>query len=256
VIHTGKGKYSPVFFLAVAAWVTLVWILSELGGWQLRRAAEKQQLMDAYQARISLDPVSWTQLEKNGESDARYRRVRIRGQFDGLRQFLLDNQVQHRQAGYHVLTPFLIENTDRYILVNRGWIPQGASRERLPALSEPQGIRELTGMLDHFPSTGLRLKGAEIATEGWPSVLQRLDSDRIAARLGKPVYALQLLLDPGVEEAYAREWRPADLMPEKNKGYAFQWYSLAALTAGYAILWGWRRGSPRTSLRRDEENGG
>lgn len=243
MIQTGKGKYNPVFFVAVAVWVMLVWTLAELGRWQLRRAAEKQNLMDIYQARVSLEPVSWKQLEENGESDPRYRRVRVHGQFDGSRQFLLDNQVQRRQAGYHVVTPFLVEKSDRYILVNRGWIPQGASRAQLPVLSEPHGVRELIGMLDRFPSTGLRLKGAEIATEGWPSVLQMLDSDRIAARLGKPVYPLQLLLDPSVAEGYAREWRPPDLRPEKNKGYAFQWFSLAALTAGYAILWGWRSGS-------------
>lgn len=244
----GGHKYTPIFFLSLAVWLMLVWGLSELGMWQLRRAAEKQSLMEDYQSRVSLDPLSSTQLKECCTTDLRYRRVRIRGQFDGSHQFLLDNQVLRGHAGYHVLAPFWVENSDRYILVNRGWIPQGASREHLPVLTDPRGVRDLTGMLDNFPSTGLRLKGAEIATEGWPSVLQVLNAGSIAVRLGKPVYPLQLLLDPGVEEGYAREWRPADLVPEKNKGYAFQWFSLAALTAGYAILWGWRRVFRRVSV--------
>jgi surfeit locus 1 family protein len=249
VSATGKGKYTPLFFLTLAVWGALVWALCELGMWQLRRAAEKQNLIDLYQARISLGPVDWQQL---GESDVRYRRVRVRGQYDVSRQFLLDNQIMNQQAGYHVLTPFIIETTDQFILVNRGWIPLGASRERLPILSEPRGVRELTGLLDRFPSVGLRLKGAEMASEGWPSVVQMLDSQRIAARLGKPVHPMQLLLDDGMENGYAREWRPVNLMPEKNKGYAFQWFALAAVTAAYAILWAVRGGYRRKSAKTPE----
>lgn len=249
---TGRRKYTPLFFLALVVWLMLVWALSELGMWQLRRAAEKQSLMALYQVQAAVEPVSWKQMRESGESDPRYRRVRIRGQFDVSRQLLLDNQVLRGQAGYHVLTPFLIEGDERYILVNRGWIPQGASRAQLPTLSEPHGVRELSGLLDHFPAVGLKLKGAEIATEGWPSVVQVLDADRIAAQLGKSVYPLQVLLDKAVEEGYAREWRPLDLMPEKNKGYAFQWFALAALTAGYAILWVVRGGSRRMSAEVDK----
>lgn len=248
----GKRKYTPLFFLALVVWLMLAWALSELGMWQLRRAAEKQSLMARYQAQTTLAPLSWKQLQESGESDPRYRRVCISGQFDVSRQLLLDNQVLGGQAGYHVLTPFLIEGDDRYILVNRGWIPQGASRAQLPALSEPRGVRELSGLLEHFPAVGLRLKGAEIATEGWPSVMQVLDADRIAARLGKSVYPLQLLLDDTAEDGYVREWRRLDLMPEKNKGYALQWFGLAALTAGYAILWVVRGGSRRMSAEADK----
>ena len=248
----GKRKYTPLFFLALVAWLALVWALSALGLWQLRRATEKQSLMARYQAQATLEPVSWKQLQESGESDPRYRRVRITGQFEVSRQFLLDNQVLGGQAGYHVLTPFLIEGDDRYVLVNRGWIPQGASRAQLPSLSEPGGVRDLTGLLDHFPAVGLKLKGAEVATEGWPSLVQVLDADRISARLGKPVYPLQLLLDDTAANGYAREWRRLDLMPEKNKGYAVQWFGLAAVTAGYAILLVVRGGSRRTSAETDK----
>ncbi|HLF96823.1 MAG TPA: SURF1 family protein [Methylococcaceae bacterium] len=244
---TRTRKYTVLFFLALALWLVLVWALSELGMWQLRRAAEKQALMALYQARVEREPVTWRDLQADAASDARFRRVRIRGEYDVSRQFLLDNQVLGGEAGYHVLTPFLIDGGGPYILVNRGWIPLGASRAQIPALSEPRGTRELSGALERFPAVGLILKGAEIAGETWPSVVQVLDADRIGARLGKSVYALQFLLDAGVAEGYAREWRPLDLRPEKNKAYAFQWFSLAALTAGYAILWLVRGGARRKS---------
>jgi surfeit locus 1 family protein len=243
VSSAGARKYNLNFFLASVIWVMLVSALTSLGMWQLRRAEEKQGLMDAYRARVSLEPLDMQQLEGTRESDLRYRRAQIHGQFDVARQFLLDNQVHHRQAGYYVLTPFLVDGSDRYFLVNRGWIPLGSSREHLPSLSEPRGARVLTGMLDRFPAVGFKLKGAEIATGGWPSVVQMLDADKIAAKLGRPVFPLQILLDESAENGYAREWRPADLMPEKSKGYAFQWFSLAAVAAGYAILWGLRRNS-------------
>jgi surfeit locus 1 family protein len=99
----------------------------------------------------------------------------------------------------------------------------------------------VAGLLDRFPTVGLKLAGADVGTAGWPSVVQVLDAEKMGARLGKPVYPLQLLWEEAAAGNYPRDWRLPDLQPEKNRGYAVQWFALAALTAGYGLFWAVRK---------------
>ena len=62
-----------------------------------------------------------------------------------------------------------------------------------------------------------------------------------AAELGRalevelPAYQLQLGADE--PDGYLREWRAVESGPEKHMGYAFQWFSFAALACiFYALL--------------------
>src|SRR4030088_2095841 len=52
----------------------------------------------------------------------RFQRVRVTGQFDARRQFLLDNRPHGERTGYEVLTP-LERDDGRVLLVDRGWVP-------------------------------------------------------------------------------------------------------------------------------------
>ena len=53
---------------------------------------------------------------------AKYAHIEIQGHYIDAPQFLLDNQIDNQVLGYHVFTPFLIENLNTIILVNRGWV--------------------------------------------------------------------------------------------------------------------------------------
>jgi cytochrome oxidase assembly protein ShyY1 len=46
---------------------------------------------------------------------------------------LIDNMVKQRKAGYFVITPFALAGGG-WVLVNRGWVPLGASRAQRPAI--------------------------------------------------------------------------------------------------------------------------
>lgn len=213
-----------------------------LGLWQLRRADEKKALIAARELRSQDEPLRLTGTETCPD-ELRYRRVQVTGDYDADHQFLLDNQVHDQQPGYHVLTPLRIAGGSRAVLVNRGWVPLGVNRAELPDIRIRNRHVQVSGLADHFPEVGLRLKGAEIPGPGWPSVVQVPEPERLAERLGYPVLPYQVLLDSSEKEGYVRVWRETRLAPEKNQGYALQWFLFAAVAAILYIRYGLRAGS-------------
>jgi len=63
--------------------------------------------------------------------------LEVQGVFDDAHTILLDNRVMNGVAGYHVLSPLRIAGSELAILVNRGWLAAGRSRERIPLQPAP-----------------------------------------------------------------------------------------------------------------------
>jgi len=213
-----------------------------LGFWQLQRAHDKQALQAARETRSQAVPVVLTaalaaELE-------RFQPVEVSGDYDAARQFLLDNQILNHQVGYWVMTPLKIAGSDTAVLVNRGWLPRSADLSRLPELPMAKRQVRLRGTFDRFPRVGWKLQGADIPSAGWPAVVQVLDAEHLAQRLGYPVLPYQVLLDAGEDEGYARDWRAAGLDPTKNLGYAMQWFAFALAVL---LLYCWYGFKPKSS---------
>jgi surfeit locus 1 family protein len=112
--------------------------------------------------------------------------------------------------------------------VNRGWIPLGNSREELPQIPVDRDERTVTGRIKQPSPKGFTL-GAEEIRRGWPYRIQHVDIDRLASELGYPLLPLELLLDASQPDGYVRQWHPFTVFgPERNVGYAVQWFGLAA----------------------------
>lgn len=230
-------RFRPAWVPTVAVAVLLPLFVS-LGFWQLRRADEKTELMRQREARQS-EPVLRAAAFASEEN--RYRRVELDGELDADHQFLLDNQVFNQQAGYHVLTPLRIAGTGEAVLVNRGWVAVGADRRRLPEVALRQTQVHLSGVVDHFPGVGFKLKGAEIPAPGWPAVVQLLDAERLSERLGYRLLPYQVLLAADQPGGYARDWKQADLNPGKNRGYALQWFAFALVLSVLYVWFGFNK---------------
>ena len=124
------------------------------------RAREKQALIEAFDRgqQTSVDLGS-------GTVDAlrRYQHVTIRGHYDPSHQVLIDNMPSSAgQAGYRVLTPFVRPGSAKLLLVDRGWLPLGLSRARLPGVSVTGEPRETGGRLDQLPVPGVRIGTADV----------------------------------------------------------------------------------------------
>ena len=229
-VFAPRGWSIAVTALLLAAFVSL-------GYWQIGRYREKQGMVESFAAGSN------TSLELGAQSVAklpRYQHVRVRGTYDPSRQVLLDNMPSATgRPGYRVLTPLRRTGSDVLLMVDRGWVPLGATREDLPDVSVGSDAREVSGKLDQLPAPGLRLGDAAApGSAGWPRVLNFPTQPELEAVLDAPVEPRLLLLDPGAADGFEREWRPAMRFgPERHLGYAIQWFALAvALTVIFVAL--------------------
>jgi surfeit locus 1 family protein len=229
----GGRRWLPV----VLVWVTLA-VLVSLGFWQLDRADQKRRLSEDYAKRARSAVVTLGDQRVDVEA-WRFRRVRVAGAFEGAHQYLLDNQVHKGVAGYHVVTPFRLEDGSRVVLVDRGWVPQGADRSQLPSIALASSThRLLDAMVTYFPQPGLRIGLADGGATGWPRVIEYFDLAAMEQQLGADVLPFLLLLDPDEAGGFVREWAPAAtrIGPERHEAYAAQWFALAfALLTLYLI---------------------
>ena len=102
-----------------------------LGAWQINRANEKQDFLNIEAKRVN-ESVQIVSETPNDATTLRYKKATITGHFDTSKQFLLDNQIDAGKAGYFVFVPFKLANSNKAILVNRGWIPLVEPRATLP----------------------------------------------------------------------------------------------------------------------------
>jgi len=216
-----------------AATVLLLVLFVNLGRWQWGRAEFKQHLMTEFTRQS--ERVITLAGRSHAASLPRYARVEATGVWDGSRQFLLDNRTRDGRAGYEVLTPLWLGD-DRWLLVNRGWVPFTGYRDRLPDVAlgavSLQQVR-VRGRLDNLPVAGLIGGRAAPALAGaWPRLTSFPEERELAAALGVDTTRLEprvLLLDDAAPDGYLRGWRPFVKGPEQNWAYAIQWWSFAVL---------------------------
>ena len=132
-LSIGSRRFVPHAW-AVVLTAVLVAAFVSLGWWQIGRAHEKQALMESFErgagTSVALDAADIGELP-------RYQHVSAAGQYEPARQILLDNMPSSTgQPGYRVLTPLHREGAARILLVDRGWVPLGATRQQLPVVAE------------------------------------------------------------------------------------------------------------------------
>ncbi|HKE97144.1 MAG TPA: SURF1 family protein [Povalibacter sp.] len=222
-----RRRFSPSIFgtlLTIAA----VAVFARLGVWQLHRAEEKQVLL----AQFTAGTQSTVELNaSNATSLAAYQHVRMRGHYDPAHQVLLDNMPSQRgQTGFRVVTPFALEQGG-WILVDRGWVPLGATRADLPDVALNEQVDSITGRFDALPRPGVRLPAtAADPAAPWPRVMNYPKQSDVEAALGRELVAGLVLLDPDQPAGYERSWHAHfNMGPETHLGYAALWFAFAVV---------------------------
>jgi len=134
--------------------------------------------------------------------------------------------------GYHVVMPLRLEGSDRYVLVNRGWVARTVSRAELPAVSTPRTAVTVQGI-----ALVPRLRTLELSADVMEgSIWQNLTIERY--RSARPIAIQPFLIrqEGDAHDGLVREWEAPDFGIDKHYGYAFQWFALAAtILVFYAV---------------------
>ncbi|TAN67200.1 MAG: SURF1 family protein [Methylobacter sp.] len=218
-------------------YLCLLSVLLALGMWQLDRSEQKRVFLQLQEQAAATETLHLSTIIENNTEALRYRKVEVSGRYDVEHQFLIDNQISDGKAGYFVLTPLVLTGETKAVLVNRGWIPLNHDRSALPDLQINQAQAIITGRINNFPGVGIKLAGAETPTEGWPSVVQVVDSNVLAKKIGYPLFQFQVELAKELPDGFKREWHASTIMlPEQHTAYAVQWFALA-LTLTILFIW-------------------
>src|SRR5258707_10400774 len=234
-IRIGGWAFRPGVAPGIAA-VAFIALAISLGNWQTRRAQEKLELGRRLDEGAKGPALSVPSLRLDASALER-RRVSARGRFVTRATLLLDNKVLHGAAGYHVLTPLRLEGSeDLHVLVNRGWIAAG-ERSRLPVVPTPETVQTIEGIAV-VPSR----RFVELAPEAASGPLrQNLVPEREEKRLGLGLQPFVIEQTSAANDGLAREWERPDTGVDRHRGYALQWYSLAAPAAGLYVALSFKR---------------
>ena len=204
-----------------------------LGNWQAGRAAEKQALRDALERSLRAPPLELPATPVAADAYV-LKRVAARGRFVDQHTVYLDNKLRRGRAGYEVVTPLRLDGM--HVLVNRGWVPAGATRDALPEIRTPKGEVRIEGLaLARLP---------RVLEPGPPvsgKVRLNVDLGAFESETGMRLQPLVIEQHSPAPDGLVREWPRPDAGIEKHQSYALQWYGLAALAVLLFLGFSFRR---------------
>ena len=218
-------KFSPPLW-SILLTIAGMGLFLALGLWQLERAAFKDSVKLKFEQRLAQD---YQTLDSDDDlADVQYRKLKFSGRYENSQHFLLDNQVHKGRAGYQVITPLLLTDSDSIVLVNRGWAPWGDSREQLPEILPPRTPGEVSGIAFVPGEPALSLGGVKLSGN-WPQLIPYVDIAALRQQYSQQLLPMVLWMAPEQPGAYVRDWDPIWLPPEKSRAYAVQWFSFAVV---------------------------
>jgi cytochrome oxidase assembly protein ShyY1 len=166
--------------------------------------------------------------------------VRLRGSFVPDATVYLDNRMRESVAGFDVVGAISIGSGFPLVPVDRGWAARDLQdRNRLPAAQAPEGETTIEGLALAGMPRLLEL-GSE-PERRIPGIWQNLDLADFERVLGRRVARFVVQQTSDSPDGLRRDRPQPALGVDKHRGYALQWYSLAALIAVLTAWFGLRR---------------
>ena len=223
-----RKKFNPgvritIFFIIFAV------VFFSLGIWQIERGQTKTQIMSEFENKLTKEPIYL-----NAESK-KWDRVLVSGKWENKKQLLIDNVIHQGIAGYKVLTPLRIDETNKLILVDRGWIKQNKFRDQLPDIQIPDDFESVSGTLEQ-PELGLVLSD-ELISNNWPKISQTKNVELISKAYTEEIFPMILLADPLLKNSLEYiKITPTNMTPIKHYGYSSQWF-LMFIVLCFMYIW-------------------
>ncbi|ODT73082.1 MAG: cytochrome oxidase biogenesis protein Surf1,facilitates heme A insertion [Nitrosomonadales bacterium SCN 54-20] len=224
-------RFTPRLWSTVAA-IAVITIMVQLGNWQLSRAQEKESRQERLD-RLSQEPAITLPDHPVKLEDFQYHQVEARGEYVPGHTIYLDNKIYKGIAGYQIVTPLRIGNSEMHVLVNRGWIAATRDRSKLPEVATPDGKILVSGIATTAMQKTLELSPDQVSGQVW----ENLDLERYRSSTGLKLQPVMILQKDQANDGLVREWPRPDSGSGKNIGYAFQWFAMAfAVLIIYLVL--------------------
>ncbi len=214
-------KIHKGFFLLCSIFFILFLLLSS---WQVHRYYEKKILLNTYQSRFNQLPTPFTLIRN--EENLQFLSIAVDGEYDNASTMFVENQLHEGKLGFEVLTPLRIADSNKLLLVDRGWVPKQGST-LLPMITPVDTSQHITGYLKLFNEYQFILGKNIIAPDKKPLVMQRIDLQEISHVTKNEFYPYILRLDPEDANGFVREWVISSVLPERHIMYALQWLAFA-----------------------------
>jgi cytochrome oxidase assembly protein ShyY1 len=210
-----------------------------LSSWQWSRRAEAVAEIAKVEANYDAPPAQLGELlpELDSADDAvEWRPVELTGEYLVDEQLLVRNRPPDSSAGFELLVPLRLADGTVFI-VDRGWIPAGATVETADDVPEPPG-GEVTVIVRLKPGE------PEIPGRGAPDgQLATVRLQDVADLVGEPtytgMYGLLVSEDPSPAGSPLPAVRPVD-DEGPHLSYALQWIAFGIL-AFVGLIWAVRR---------------
>lgn len=223
-------EFKPSLWATLAAVAGIVLTLV-LGNWQLGRGNEKSALSERILAANRDALIALSAVEIRAE-DVAWRRVEVRGRFEPRYAVFIDNRILHGAVGYHVIMPLRIEDSERRVLVDRGWVAGTVTRSQLPQITTPAETVTIAGLATVPSQRYLELSTKVVEGNVW----QNLTLERYRAVVPIAIQPVVIRQENDLNDGLRRVWGAPDLGIEKHYGYAFQWFALAAAILIYYLV--------------------
>ncbi len=238
-------EFKPTLFGTLLTLISIP-VFIKLGYWQYDKAALKQKIQANFAHKNAKQIPNLKDYLSNSER-LEFKKVEVEGEYDSTYQILIDNKVENSLAGYHVVTPLKIKNTDTYVLINRGWIQGHQTRDELPVFDTPKGALKIQGMA-WLPTEKIFTleknvsieQSAQVAAKNaqWQLVWQNLDMQKYVKSAPIKILPVIVKLDSkSTAGGFVRNWEMSADRIVTHLGYAYQWFGFAfAALAIYLYL--------------------
>ena len=233
-MHQFQFRWIP--FIATCMLMT---VFLRLGWWQWSKGMDVETQVALRDQRSAVNPLLLGAEAVNAQ-EVDGIAVVVRGHFDVTQQFFLDNQQHQGRPGVHVITPLQIEGSQVRVLVNRGWVGWGGSRTVLPQAPVPAGRVEVHGRASLPSDKAPAFVSESVGDTG--ALRTRIRLDEIQAAQDHPLQPVVILM-AGAEpsDGLVRDWPELSNKAPMHKGYAAQWFLMAAVLLAFFVRSSYRK---------------
>ena len=126
------------------------------------------------------------------------------------------------------------EDGGGYVLVNRGWLPRNADvRTAIAPYRTPTGEVAIEGIARANASRAFEL--GEGGSAAHQQIRQNLDVAAFASETALPLQPFVIEQTSDDNDALVRDWPAPTTGVERNYGYMFQWWGMAAAALGFGL---------------------